>query len=340
MSEIFSQGENPFYERGMIRDPQRFFGRREELSQVFDRLRGMQSVSVVGERRIGKSSFLYYIAVTGNERLSDDYRLHYLDMQRVPDEVDFYRRAVKLLGGQGEDTRALEEALAQEPHRVVLCLDEFEKTANNERFSPDFFDVLRSLCNAGELALMVATQTPLDELCFTEAIKTSPFFNIFIPIHLGPLTEEEATELITVPAQRAGQPFTTEEVRFALDVAGTHPYRLQVLCYHLFEAKKTGQVDWEEVRRRYEEELARPEMCTSRREAATPSVVTAVAQEMPARRIPDLAPLAALLISGAGFAGLIGVLARNPFWYLVSALLSVVVLGMFVYTVFAARRTT
>ena len=41
---------NPFYERGMIRDPQRVFDREDELKTIFGWLRNMQSVSIVGEQ--------------------------------------------------------------------------------------------------------------------------------------------------------------------------------------------------------------------------------------------------------------------------------------------------
>ncbi|MGH9766132.1 MAG: hypothetical protein ACREAB_01755 [Blastocatellia bacterium] len=39
---------NPFTPRGMIRDPQQFFGRGSEIERLLDRLQTMQSVSIVG----------------------------------------------------------------------------------------------------------------------------------------------------------------------------------------------------------------------------------------------------------------------------------------------------
>ena len=56
------EAPNPFTERGIIRDPKLFFGRKHELKQTFERLAAMQSVSIFGERRIGKSSLLVMIA--------------------------------------------------------------------------------------------------------------------------------------------------------------------------------------------------------------------------------------------------------------------------------------
>ncbi|MGH7455296.1 MAG: hypothetical protein ACRENG_28345, partial [bacterium] len=65
-----------------ITDPKKFFGREEELRAILNRLRTMQSTSVVGDRRIGKSSLLYHIFQTGNARLqTNDLRFVFIDLQ-------------------------------------------------------------------------------------------------------------------------------------------------------------------------------------------------------------------------------------------------------------------
>src|SRR5262245_4792135 len=56
--------ENPYLNRVMIRDPADFIGRRLEIEKVFSRIGAArpQSVSIVGERRSGKSSLLYHLS--------------------------------------------------------------------------------------------------------------------------------------------------------------------------------------------------------------------------------------------------------------------------------------
>ena len=51
---------NPFSYGNPIRDPARFHGRQAELRQIVNRLRSSarESTSIVGERRIGKTSLL------------------------------------------------------------------------------------------------------------------------------------------------------------------------------------------------------------------------------------------------------------------------------------------
>lgn len=56
---------NPFIYGKPILDPDRFCGRAEEVRRVFACQRKAESVSIVGERRIGKISLLEYIEDQG-----------------------------------------------------------------------------------------------------------------------------------------------------------------------------------------------------------------------------------------------------------------------------------
>jgi len=244
---------NPYAERGMIRHAERFFGRTRELEEIFSRIAAMVSVSVVGERRIGKSSLLYHISQTGAARLEAPFVFHYLDLQRVLSAEEFYQRACELLRASGDTHLDFERAL--EGKRVILCLDEFEQVTSNAAFDADFFNVLRSLMQTETLALIVATQRTLAELFQSSATLTSSFYNIFMFLRLGPLTETEARKLIEQPAERTGQRFEKPDVDFLLNLAGTHPFRLNVAAALLYEAKLGGQVDFTAVRRRFEEEM-------------------------------------------------------------------------------------
>src|SRR6266567_4558808 len=81
--------ENPFTYGNPISEPDRFFGRHREIDQVFSRLRNVEfeSSSLVGERRIGKTSLLYYL---GHPEVRHAYGLDperyvfvYVDLQMV-----------------------------------------------------------------------------------------------------------------------------------------------------------------------------------------------------------------------------------------------------------------
>ena len=55
---------NPYLNRSMIRSLDRFFGRQSQIERIMARLDSPtpQSVSLVGERRTGKSSLLWHLA--------------------------------------------------------------------------------------------------------------------------------------------------------------------------------------------------------------------------------------------------------------------------------------
>lgn len=243
---------NPYAERGIIRDPQNFFGRDRELARTFNWLAGMQNISVVGARRIGKSSLLYYISQAGQQRLGEEYTVQYLDLQLMLSANEFYERACELLDAEGGTHLDFKRALKGK--RVVLCLDEFEQTIDNQAFGEGFFSILRGLAQTGELALVLATQHTLPEL--QPNLPTSPFFNIFTTLRLGPLTRTEAIQLVTRPIERAGKSFGEAEVDFILRIAGTHPFRLNIACSLVYEAKLSGQADFTLLRRRFDEEMA------------------------------------------------------------------------------------
>jgi hypothetical protein len=201
---------------------------------------------------------LFFVASRGwekQEKLSSEaeawsqalsgYELHYLDLDRVQSAEDFYRQALDKLGVEGDGVRGLERAIAG--RRVVFLLDEFEKTANNPNFSPDFFSALRSLAQTGELALVIATQTPVVDLVASGAISTSPFYNIFTRLDLGPLPPDEALALLADTAALAGVTFDAHTLVTAVTLAEGHPFRLQLLGRLLFEAHQAERLDLEEV---------------------------------------------------------------------------------------------
>lgn len=268
---------NPFFYGGPITDPDKFFGRKEELRTIFGRLSTAppQCVSVVGERRIGRTSLLYHLTQVYPQRLTgaERYLFAYTDLQSVRchkrssllaevlevfldraefDEHSDNGRWLANLKLEAVDLPLFEEALERMHalgYRPVVCLDEFENlTVRPEEFDDDFFDSWRHVAQFGHIAFVIASKAPL-ELLSRSGKLTSPFFNIFAKVPLGELKPDEARELISQPSDR---PFTEEEVEMALRLAGCHPFRLQIACSIIYGEKAKGQADWKAVKRAYE----------------------------------------------------------------------------------------
>jgi len=110
----------------------------------------------------------------------------------------------------------------------------------NPNFDSDFFGGLRSLAIHYNLSLVPATRRELVELCHSEEIKGSPFFNIFATVILKPFTEEETDLLITQYGQSSGINFTQAERSFFKNSGGGYPFFTQMIGHYLVCGKQDG----------------------------------------------------------------------------------------------------
>ena len=199
-----------------------------------------QSVSLLGEGRVGKSSLLHQLLGRAR-RLNPAPLCIYLDMQEAENEADFYHLVLKKLGGAGDIWRAFRDAI--DGQYILLALDEFEKTQKAECFSLQLRGGLRALAQNG-LTLAIATRQPLDRLCADSGSGTSPLYNLCQRYLVGPLGEAEAQSLITAYLDPTGVRFSKDEIAEALKLSGGHPGRLQQIGWHLYEAHCSPGYDW------------------------------------------------------------------------------------------------
>lgn len=243
---------NPFQAGGRLRDPKHFVGRDSELRQILSRVANMDNVSVVGPRLIGKSSLLHHIVATGQQRLSESYQFHYLDLQPIDSAEEFYTHACETIAHEsGQSYYDLRTTI--EGKKIVLCLDEFEKSVEAD-FGGEFFDEMRSLAQTGNLALVIATKVPLNQVYMRYQGLTSGFPNIFTRVGLGELTEADARALVA-----KADHFNREEKDFIFQMAGAHPYWLSFVSALLYDAKQEaaargGVADFDWIARLFEDE--------------------------------------------------------------------------------------
>jgi hypothetical protein len=250
--------DNPFYHRGAIRRAEEFHGREAETNQILGLLRNSQSVSIIGARRIGKSSLLLHLCrppVRQAFNLAPPQVLFVpVDCQELggspPEEV--YEALLTSLLDAAEDAgvsagqlarpgtyRSLDRALHtvhQAGVGVVVLLDEFELLAANERLTPYFFARLRGLTTKYGLAYITASQRPLFAITADEQILSSPFFNIFVTLPLGLFSEEEARQLLLKRLEGTGVAFSVELCNYLLFLVGPHPFFLHIAGYYAYRA--------------------------------------------------------------------------------------------------------
>lgn len=275
---------NPFFHRGPIRDCSYFFGRKPETAQILSLLGNGQSVALVGQRRMGKTSLLFHLADPAVFTLyglnSAESLFVYVDCGRLStlDPAGLYQVILEEMGDKlaerGPQPPELEGlALAQPPtYRIferalrgiirqgwkpILILDEFERLSQNPQLDPHFFSGLRALTTTYPLVLVTASKQPLLELTYADASTlSSPFFNIFASIRLNLFSTDEAQTLLTGLASKGGLTFPQPLVDFLLDLAGPHPLLLQIAGFHAFELQQTNRAaltgaDSAELRERF-----------------------------------------------------------------------------------------
>lgn len=262
---------NPFTYGNIVKDPNSFFGREDEIRNILDGLWTNQSISLVGDIRMGKSSLLSMLmnpSVTkrfGNENyLIPTYvNLDILNKDATP--VQFWNLVLRNLKQQSNDTsiiakvdslftgqepdlhdyhtiRVFLQSLQQHTNNlpITLLLDEVEAIAQNLNFNLGFMNQLRAWMQEDLLSLVMSSRTHLNELFALNINSTSPFFSVFMTIHLKLFSLDEAHNLIIHGLQKTSLSFRESEISFLIQIAGKHPFLLKVAAYFLFDAYLNG----------------------------------------------------------------------------------------------------
>jgi serine/threonine protein kinase len=269
---------NPYLHRVMIKRWEDFYGRTQEVKRIFARLNATPpgSISIVGERRIGKSSLLNFIYArhTREQHLENPQRMVmvFLDLQQ--EKGMSLAAFVRLLRGMVavevrgrvdladcsddlEGIREMVRRLDRAGLHLAILLDEFESVTANPSFQLEFYSFLRYLANHFNVAYITSSSRDLQILCHAKEISDSPFFNIFSTMRLGVFREEDAEQLICVPSEKAGRPLAAYSRRL-IEMAGLFPFFLQIACSHaleyLEENPAQAEPDFREIELRFYEE--------------------------------------------------------------------------------------
>jgi hypothetical protein len=250
-----------------ILQPRQFFGRERELTRVFGwwQTAPLMHVMLIGPRRSGKTSLLHYLrAITttpasecrSGQRTdwlseSNRYRWIWVDFQDPRMRV-LERLLRHLLTGCGitppqsctleSFTDAMESHAWESP--CIVLMDELERGLASPELDQDFWHCLRSLMNAqtqGQLGFILSSHEAPQQLA-EERGKTSPFFNMFQTLELGPLAEAEALELIT----SSPISFPAADVAWIVNQSGRWPILVQILCQERLLALQRDEAgeDW------------------------------------------------------------------------------------------------
>jgi hypothetical protein len=246
--QLATDKPNPFT-YGTPVSADRFYGRKEVLKFVGDRLRQGTSVNLVGLRRSGKTSLLRYL-------MSDRFQASlsepektifvFLDLSTTAcatplDLTEGLRRGIEKGMGkspwrkdENDDAWVVQEALEDvrdRGFRVVILMDEFEAIERKLDVFQEWATDWRSKASTGGLfTMVVASQRSLAEF-YQSHHRTSPFDNIFNLFIVGAM--EEWQDLVLDQWK-----LSAEGLSWVDGLAGGMPYYVQLAASMLWDAEE------------------------------------------------------------------------------------------------------
>ena len=231
---------SPYVVRGPVPEKM-FFGREREIKEVSQRVL-TADYSIVGGRRIGKSSILQRV----NGLLNNDHRYWacYLDCEEKFEYRDLFGAMEIEFKAALDDASPLSfrKLVArlnnQSPTRqVVFLLDEVDELldydAHSER-SGQLFKTFRALSQESACRFVFSGSRTLYQHLHNPK---SPFFNFCEDIILKPLGERSIAEIVSKPMRQLGIQLPDEEALIdrIIELSSCHPSIAQWLCDRLIK---------------------------------------------------------------------------------------------------------
>lgn len=225
---------NPFnHLAGRIEDSSLVFGRETEIKRIFELLNTDNSVALIGELEIGKSSLLKVVEQQATFQLKQSRKPIYLNLGDVYDESDFYYALCTLVGIPEAKGFRLSREL--EKHKLLLILDNVEKMAWSG-FTNQVRSQIRALAEGvnAPLRLVIAASKPLNSL-FVDNGMVSPFENVCIEESINNWCRERVCNFILSRLQVHPINFTQTDITQIIQVSNGHPKVVMRMCYDAYQ---------------------------------------------------------------------------------------------------------
>lgn len=263
---------NPFT-RGRVVEPARFVGRQEALYKLFQDIRSQESLILVGEPKVGKTSLLTYLV---EKAASPEWRsasgrwavvmMSGLGLDESTTPAAFWRRVLSkalstwnnpalsaVIPRQLEATtlpdetlRSIFDEVKKQASLLVLLLDEGEVLVEHPGLTRDsFWGLLRVLASQSQALCYVMasreSQAELEKRLKRVGKGGSERLNTATTYRLGLFSEAEVGEFFD-RTQQEGQMLTAQDRKRIRQLAGRHPYLLQLASYHLWQVRAQQEV--------------------------------------------------------------------------------------------------
>lgn len=223
---------------------QDFYGREAAIADVKARIESGQSVLILGQRRIGKTSVLKHLYGHRQPEILGAHILHdgFLGMGAT---VELLARSLtEQLSEKGLASpkrhrshivtlTAWAEHLGSRGERLAVYLNDIDDMLYAaEARADDIERMLRSLIEAGHTVICATSYVPLERR--DSAQERAPLSNVLYPIVLAAFSEIEARRFLAERSSACGDELLPEEIGLVLSLAGLVPFFLQRVGWNLF----------------------------------------------------------------------------------------------------------
>lgn len=249
----------PYVAGKCVRKLELIKGREDETEKILQKLRGAHDdnlVLVYGMRRIGKSTLLQKLSI--DERVRAGYAPVHLDLEGLLKSRDtvasFLAKVAKTIAADVEDGRARKVPLPSEVAdpfeafksyllevasalggqvRLLLLFDEFQMLFERASDNPDFADLVKSFRHWVQFTPVSFIVAGTRELRDATLGRGQRLFQLGLPVELGALRKEAATDLICEPV-RSYYAVTRGAEEMIRRETHNFPNLIQTVCADLF----------------------------------------------------------------------------------------------------------
>ncbi len=244
-----SPSSSPFCVGNVISDPKDFWGREWEIRFTMDRVKKRESTSIIGSRRLGKTSLAKQIYFQSQQELTTTHEVVWLDGQSTTTKtLDLFFKSIyqacsiplpdeglpdssnDLLLTFEENVRSLERCL-------TLIVNEFEIIAspdNAAQFTKQFYNTLRLLAEDSQISLVTTSMYPIKNLCAHTLGVSSPFYNIFETVPLDVFKAVEADGFLDRTHRGVTLAGNEKDLVRSKVTNFRHPLVIQIACETVF----------------------------------------------------------------------------------------------------------
>ncbi len=214
--------------------PPNFVGRKKLLKQLEESLEKYESISLIGYRRVGKTSVLE----TWEKKLKEQGKPVILMSGQEEGSGTLSAFVSKISGKVGsENPEEAADTLSNWANEVkikanfppIVMVDDAEHIIRN--FPPRFFERLRGMMKDRRVIWIFSLREYIDLIYKKVHNNTSPFDNLLHIQHVGLLETEAAEEIIKWGG------FKGEKAKLMRVWAGRHPFYLQLLGRYLLNER-------------------------------------------------------------------------------------------------------